>query len=192
MKRFDAEDFEGVSLNRFEKISLGRGRGFPLERYSVRSCVREGVALVRRGSVRIPYSVLGTSREGAAAFAGCFRGLDHEELWVLGMSLDLRPGVLVRVGEGSSGNVGVDESRILRAVLCAGFPLFLLAHNHPGGDPTPSPDDWMATDHVCRAAMVVGLECVDHLVIGGGRYASLRLINPGLFERYGTLEEERS
>lgn len=50
----------------------------------------------------------------------------------------------------------------------------LLAHNHPSGDPTPSPEDHALTRRLLQAADVLGLQVLDHLVIGAGRYVSLR------------------
>ena len=50
----------------------------------------------------------------------------------------------------------------------------LLAHNHPSGDPTPSAEDHALTRRLLDAAEVLGLEVLDHLVIGAARYVSLR------------------
>lgn len=175
----------------FEKIVRGGGREGTLSRYSVRSCLRDGVRLVREGGETVPYDLLKTSREGASAFAGCFDGLDHEELWVLCMGHDFRGRSLVRVGEGTEGEVVVDRPALLRAVLLSGQPLFLVAHNHPCGDPTPSLNDWVATESLCEGAAAIGVECVDHIIVGGDRYASLRMMHPRLFEQYGLVEEGR-
>jgi DNA repair protein RadC len=49
----------------------------------------------------------------------------------------------------------------------------VLVHNHPSGDPTPSPEDVAMTAAVSRAAAIVGVPLVDHVVLGGARHASL-------------------
>jgi DNA repair protein RadC len=50
----------------------------------------------------------------------------------------------------------------------------ILAHNHPSGDPLPSPEDGQLTRQLVEAGKLLGIEVVDHLVIGNGRWVSLR------------------
>lgn len=50
----------------------------------------------------------------------------------------------------------------------------LLAHNHPSGDPTPSPEDYALTQQLMAAGEILGMKVLDHLIIGDGRYVSLR------------------
>ena len=51
---------------------------------------------------------------------------------------------------------------------------FVLAHNHPSGDPEPSEDDVRLTRRLQRCGETLGIELLDHLVIGGRRWVSLR------------------
>lgn len=50
----------------------------------------------------------------------------------------------------------------------------LLAHNHPSGDPAPSPEDRALTQQLMAAGEILGMKVLDHLIIGDGRYVSLR------------------
>jgi DNA repair protein RadC len=50
----------------------------------------------------------------------------------------------------------------------------LLAHNHPSGDPQPSPEDVQLTRQLAEAGKLLGIEVVDHVIIGDGRFVSLR------------------
>lgn len=60
-------------------------------------------------------------------------------------------------------------------MVACGASAFVLVHNHPSGDPTPSPEDVATTRAVQKAARVVGAPLVDHVVVGSlTRYASLR------------------
>jgi DNA repair protein RadC len=47
-------------------------------------------------------------------------------------------------------------------------------HNHPSGDPTPSPDDVDLTRRLRAAGVLMGVEVVDHIVLGDARYCSLK------------------
>ncbi|MBO5564088.1 MAG: DNA repair protein RadC [Lachnospiraceae bacterium] len=50
----------------------------------------------------------------------------------------------------------------------------LLLHNHPSGDPTPSADDIAVTKRVAKAGEIIGIPLIDHIVIGDGRYCSMK------------------
>lgn len=57
----------------------------------------------------------------------------------------------------------------------------ILAHNHPSGDPAPSREDREVTQRLIQAGRLLGIEVLDHLVIGAGRYTSFRERNPALW-----------
>lgn len=48
----------------------------------------------------------------------------------------------------------------------------LLLHNHPSGDPTPSKEDIQVTKRLCDVGKMVGIEILDHVVVGSGSYVS--------------------
>jgi len=50
----------------------------------------------------------------------------------------------------------------------------IMVHNHPSGDPTPSSEDISITKRVAEAGKIIGIELVDHIIIGDGRYVSLK------------------
>jgi DNA repair protein RadC len=59
------------------------------------------------------------------------------------------------------------------AVACSAAAV-IVAHNHPSGDPTPSPEDRQVTARLCEAGRVMGIEVLDHVVLGDGRWVSLK------------------
>ena len=74
---------------------------------------------------------------------------------------------------------GLDSSplpvrEVLHAVLRYDGRAFALAHNHPSGDPSPSVQDREATEAVGRAADAVGVRFLDHVVVAGTRWRSIR------------------
>ena len=56
----------------------------------------------------------------------------------------------------------------------------ILVHNHPSGDPTPSPDDMQITARIYQAGELLGIHLLDHIIIGDNSYVSLR--ERGIFE----------
>lgn len=72
----------------------------------------------------------------------------------------------------------VDLRVLFAGVLVAGTPAFALAHNHPSGDTAPSVHDLALTGRVRAAATLLGVEFVDHLIVSGGGWISLRERGP--------------
>jgi DNA repair protein RadC len=62
--------------------------------------------------------------------------------------------------------------------ICSINPLIstsiLILHNHPSGDPTPSPDDVALTRRLVAAGSLIGIEVVDHVILGDARYCSIK------------------
>jgi DNA repair protein RadC len=69
----------------------------------------------------------------------------------------------------------VHPRELFREAVRASAASVVVAHNHPSGDPTPSGADIQLTRRLVRAGDVLGIELLDHVVIGdGGEWASLR------------------
>ena len=73
--------------------------------------------------------------------------------------------ILVSVGH-EDGTAVIDAGAIFREALKAGAEEIIVAHNHPSGDPTPSKADYDTTVKLNDGASLVGLELIDHLIIG--------------------------
>ncbi|MCL6616179.1 MAG: hypothetical protein K6T39_03480, partial [Anoxybacillus ayderensis] len=63
---------------------------------------------------------------------------------------------------------------VFRAAIRRSSASILCAHNHPSGDPTPSPEDVQLTRRLAEAGELIGIELLDHLVIGDNRFISLK------------------
>lgn len=81
---------------------------------------------------------------------------------------------LVPIASGSVDACPLPVREVLHAVLRYDGVAFALAHNHPSGDPTPSVEDCEATGAASRAADAIGLRFLDHVVIGGASWRSIR------------------
>ncbi len=99
--------------------------------------------------------------------------LDHEELWVL--ALDGRHGLRAarRVASGGIHGLHVTARDPLRIALREAASAFVLVHNHPSGDPTPSDEDLAFTHAVADAGALLGTPLLDHVVIARRRSSSL-------------------
>jgi DNA repair protein RadC len=70
---------------------------------------------------------------------------------------------------------------IFKAAILANAASIILAHNHPSGDPTPSPEDRRLTERLKSCGELLHIEVIDHIIVGGekGRFVSLK--ENGLF-----------
>ena len=102
--------------------------------------------------------------------------LEHQAVEVfLVLCLTTRHRVLSfhELGRGTLSSVTVSPREILQTALLANAAVVAVAHNHPSGDPTPSPDDVALTTRLVQAGEIVGIQVVDHLIVGeAGRYYS--------------------
>lgn len=90
--------------------------------------------------------------------------------------LDLR-----HVYTGTATGTSVRIGELLRPVLEAHGVGFAAVHNHPSGDPEPSDEDLRLTSELLAAARLLDIEFLDHLVIGHGRWVSIRSKQPSIW-----------
>lgn len=68
----------------------------------------------------------------------------------------------------------VHPREVFRAAIKCSSASLVCAHNHPSGDPTPSPEDISLTSRLVEAGQIVGIDVLDHLIIGDGSFVSLK------------------
>ena len=68
----------------------------------------------------------------------------------------------------------VHPREVFRAAIRDAASSVLLVHNHPSGDPTPSREDIQVTDRLTEVGKLVGIDVLDHIVLGRGRAVSIR------------------
>lgn len=78
----------------------------------------------------------------------------------------------VNISKGSVNYAYVSPRDIFRYAFDYEAVLFVLIHNHPSGDPTPSEDDIRITTRIKKGAQILELELVDHIIIGDNKYYS--------------------
>jgi DNA repair protein RadC len=100
--------------------------------------------------------------------------LSQEQLRV--MLLDTRNRLLgvQTVYVGSLNSTVVRVSEVFHEAITHNCAAIIVAHNHPSGDPDPSPEDVAITRRIVEAGHLLGIEVLDHLVIGHQRYVSLK------------------
>jgi DNA repair protein RadC len=92
------------------------------------------------------------------------------------LMLDVKNRVLktVTVSVGTLDSSIVHPRDVFKEAVAMSAAAIIVAHNHPSGDPTPSPEDRQITARLCEAGRVMGIEVLDHVVLGDGRWVSLK------------------
>ncbi|MBN1886671.1 MAG: DNA repair protein RadC [Thermoflexales bacterium] len=100
--------------------------------------------------------------------------LEQEHMRV--MLLDTRNRVqgVHTVYQGSLNTTAVRVGELFREAVRANCAAIIVAHNHPSGDPSPSPEDVAVTQQIVSAGKLLDIDVLDHLVVGHNRWVSLR------------------
>ena len=107
--------------------------------------------------------------------ASRFRGLDREHFWCLSLNTKNRLLKMTEVSVGSLNASIVHPRELFKDAVKASAASVVVVHTHPSGAPTPSGADIQLTRRLVKAGDVLGIELLDHVVIGdGGEFASLR------------------
>jgi DNA repair protein RadC len=98
----------------------------------------------------------------------------QENFYVLMIDNQGSPVGHVLVSRGTQTQTIVNPVDAIRPLILSGTTRFIVAHNHPSGNPTPSPEDAALTKRLNNAARDIGVTLLDHIVIGKNGYASMR------------------
>ena len=76
--------------------------------------------------------------------------------------------------QGNVSSAIVRTAEVFRPAVIEAVPSIIVSHNHPSQDPTPSPEDAALTRELVQAGKLLDIELLDHVVIGGERFVSLK------------------
>jgi len=100
--------------------------------------------------------------------------LDSEQMRIL--LLDAKSQLVEKASlyQGTANSSVLRAAEVFRPAIIRNCPGLILCHNHPSGDPTPSPDDIETTRRLVEAGRILDIELVDHVIIGHQRFVSLK------------------
>jgi DNA repair protein RadC len=156
------------SIDDFVRIAgIGRAKATRL---------RAALELGRRTLTRSPGArvQLLTPRDAAAHLLPTFGSRPVEQFGVV--LLDTKHYVLrtTIIAVGTLNATVVQPRDVFREALVAGAAAIVVFHNHPSGDPGPSPEDVELTRRLAAAGVLMGIHLVDHVILGDVRYCSLK------------------
>lgn len=115
-----------------------------------------------------------TSPDDAAGLVvPLLRGLDRERCLLVTLDVKHRLVGVATVSVGTADHTFMAPREVYRDALIAGASAIFVAHNHPSGDATPSADDRALTRRLAQAGATLGVDLLDHLVVGDPDWTSL-------------------
>jgi DNA repair protein RadC len=138
--------------------------------------IKAAIELGRRLTLESPEErpAINSPAEAAALVQYEMSGLEQEHLRVI--LLDTRNRVLdiVEIYRGSVNSSQIHIGEVFKPAIRRNATAIIVIHNHPSGDPTPSPDDVAVTRAILQAGKLLDIDVLDHMVIGQGRWVSLK------------------
>lgn len=170
LEKFD--NIQGIAEASIEELCRVRGIGF------AKACqIKAAFELANRWDKSIQNKgkvVIKTPEDAYNELKGRFRGKKKEYFWAI--LLDTRNQIIkcVEISIGSLDTSIVHPREVFKEAIAASAASIIAAHNHPSGNPEGSQDDIHLSKRLREAGELVGIELVDHIIIGDGKYISLK------------------
>ena len=117
---------------------------------------------------------LGNPSETAASLVTMLQDEPSEVFAILCVTTKYRVIAYHEVSRGTLDATLVHPREVFKVALLANAAAIILTHNHPSGDPSPSPDDVQLTRRLVDAGALLGVQVLDHIIVGDSRYYSFK------------------
>lgn len=168
------QTFDGISGLHgasFEEVCAQHGIG------EAKACqIKAAIELGNRLRLERPEDrpIINSPADAAALVQYEMSGLEQEELRVILLNTRNHVLAISKVYRGSLNSSQVRIGELFKTAVRRNAAAIIVVHNHPSGDPTPSPDDVALTRAVVEAGRLLDIEVLDHLIVGKGRWVSLK------------------
>ena len=165
------EGLPGIGRASFGELTATRGLG-EAKAAELKAALELGRRLAASGAEERP--VIASASDVASLLQTEMGLLEQESLRALLLNSKNAVLAVTEVVRGSVNAAQVRVGEVFREAVRRNAVALILAHNHPSGDPSPSADDIAITKEAVEAGRLLGIEVLDHIVIGQGRYLSMR------------------
>lgn len=128
--------------------------------------------LVREGSLKYEENSITGPKIAAEILQDYLRGVDREHFVVLMLNAKNKVIGINTVSVGTIDTSLIHPRETFKAAILCNASRIILGHNHPSGDPYPSKEDKMITERLKEAGKILGIQVLDHIVIGDKKYFS--------------------
>ena len=132
------------------------------------------IQMVKDGSISYPQRFINTPQDAAQLGRNFLQDLDREAVLVICLDVKNQPTAINMVSLGTLHNSLVHPRELFKTAILANSGGLIVVHNHPSGIPEPSKDDVTMTERLVEAGTILGIDILDHIIIGHNSYASFR------------------
>lgn len=152
---------------------LGSFKGMGLAKAAqIQASVELGRRLAQSGCPSRP--VISGPADVASLLMEEMRYLDREQFRTISLNTKNHVLFIDRISTGSLNASIVHPREVFKPAISRSAAALVLVHNHPSGDPSPSEEDMDVTRRLIEAGRILGIAILDHIVIGDGRWLSLK------------------
>lgn len=167
----DFGGLRGLQQASFEDMCRKRGLG-PAKTAQIQAAIELG-RRIKLETVE-EKAAIHSPADAAALVEYEMSAFQQEHLWTILLDTRNRLISIERLYQGSLNSSTVRVGELFRAAIQKNAAGLIIVHNHPSGDPSPSPEDVNLTRSVVQAGKLMDIEVLDHLVIGRGKHVSLK------------------
>lgn len=131
--------------------------------------------MIKQDNVRITDKTM-TNAIDIIDFINSIEGYDkaiNENVIVIMLNTKNKIIAYSEIGIGANNNCYIDIPSIFKTLFTTNTSKFILAHNHPSGDATPSKEDIATTKKIKEVSELMGVQFLDHIIIGENEYKSI-------------------
>ena len=160
----------GLHRAAFEEVCAQHGIG-TAKAAQIKSALELGYRMKHES---IEKATIHSPEEAAQLILHDMGALEQEELWVILLDTRNKLISIENIYRGSLNSSQVRVGELFKNAIRRNSASLIVAHNHPSGDPTPSPDDIAVTRAIVEAGKLLDVDVLDHLVIGSGKFISMK------------------
>jgi DNA repair protein RadC len=160
----------GLHRAAFEEVCAQHGIG-TAKAAQIKSALELGYRMKHES---LEKATIHSPEEAAQLILHDMGALEQEELWVILLDTRNKLISIENIYRGSLNSSQVRVGELFKNAIRRNSASLIVAHNHPSGDPTPSPDDIAVTRAIVEAGKLLDVDVLDHLVIGSGIFISMK------------------
>ncbi len=167
----DCSGLAGLHRSSYTELCRMRGVG-PAKAAQIKAAIELGNRFAASTPTEFP--VIQSPEDAASLILYEMGALEQEHLKVMLLDTRNRMVKLVEVYRGSLNSSLIRVSEVFKEAVRANAAAIIVVHNHPSGDPTPSPEDISVTRAIVKAGKLLDIEVLDHIVVGKNKFISLK------------------
>ncbi|NQX63764.1 JAB domain-containing protein [Paenibacillus qinlingensis] len=127
-----------------------------------------------KSSLLYPNRVIRSPKDAAALFQQFIGDCDRESFCILCLNTKNEPTAIHQVSSGSLNASIVHPRETFKLAILANSASIIACHNHPSGQPEPSPEDIQLTERLRDSGSLLGIKLLDHLILGDVTFCSMK------------------